>query len=136
MNNDTNQITGIGLIKNYIHRDNKYNIYNDRNYNRFVYKSINRADRNRIDSEVVAVIEQVLFKGAQHFKRSIGITIFNHKLLGRKINTEFEKVQCDEEGYKCGHCGELKKGHSCNAIMFSQEQYDFVIRHLIELFII
>jgi hypothetical protein len=39
MNNSTNQIEGIGLIKNRPLLDKHYLIYSDGNYNRYVYKS-------------------------------------------------------------------------------------------------
>ena len=45
MNNTTNQIEGIGLIKNFNHTDKYYLIHSDYNYNRYIYKSNYRLDR-------------------------------------------------------------------------------------------
>ena len=38
MNNDSNEIFGIGVIRNKMISDKKYYIYNSMEYNRFIYK--------------------------------------------------------------------------------------------------
>ena len=74
MNNESNQIIGIGKIINYVHADNKYKIYEDRNYNRYTYKGNKRIDReNIIDKENLEKLELRLFKGKNHLKRGQGI---------------------------------------------------------------
>jgi len=87
MNNDTNKIMGIGIIKN--KRDMKQNIKiyhnNDIYYNRFIYHSNKRIDRSEIPYlKMIKVFEELLFKGPRHFKRGLGITIFPWKRFSRK----------------------------------------------------
>ena len=48
MNNDSNTIEGIGLVRNRAYLDKYYNIYKEGNYNRFVYKSNYRLDRDKL----------------------------------------------------------------------------------------
>ena len=77
MNNSTNKIEGIGLIKNKL-ASKSYNIYDDNNYNRYVYKSNFRIDKNKFTPEINKVIEKlelILFKGKGHYKRGYGINI-------------------------------------------------------------
>ena len=46
MNNDTNKIMGIGLIRNFIKMDTTHSIYSDQNFNRFSYQG-KRTNRQR-----------------------------------------------------------------------------------------
>lgn len=72
MNNDTNKIIGIGLIKNRIYpKRNK--IYSDNNYNRFTYLGKKWIDSYLIDEVTLYNLEERLFKGKNHLKRSQGI---------------------------------------------------------------
>jgi|UniRef100_A0A6C0C5F9 hypothetical protein len=83
MNNDTNQIMGIGLVRNYI--NSKYNmcIYtSDTNYNRYIYNSSYRKDRVEINKKLLAALEIILFKGKGHYKRGQGITTIPWKRFG------------------------------------------------------
>ena len=83
MNNETNQITGIGLIRNIIAAQE--NIYNDNNYNRYTYSGNFRLSRDKIEElggiELIEVFELILFKGYTHIKRHSGITIIPESLL-------------------------------------------------------
>jgi len=84
MNNSINQIMGIGIINvgiQEIKTDKKnYRIYNDNNYNRFIYKSKYRID---FDNEYLSInfykkivlLEKLLFKGSRHSKRGQGINL-------------------------------------------------------------
>jgi hypothetical protein len=74
MNNDTNQIIGIGRLLNKVHTDKKYKIYEDQNYNRFTYRGKQRIDKDEIDSIELEKIEKRLFKSKKHLKRGQGIT--------------------------------------------------------------
>jgi len=77
MNNDLNQIMGIGMLKNYVHTDKYYKIYSDGNYNRYTYKSLFRIDKNdfkKKDKMYIQILETLIFKGSYHIKRSHGIT--------------------------------------------------------------
>jgi hypothetical protein len=74
MNNDANQIVGIGRIVNKVHMDKNYNVYSDNNYNRYTYQGKLRITRDQIPSEILETLEKRLFKGKHHLKRSQGIT--------------------------------------------------------------
>jgi hypothetical protein len=83
MNNEKNQIVGIGLIRNYISAD-KHFIYEDQNYHRYVYLGkyrITREEMEEKDEEMVKLFDLILFKGYTHIKRQTGITIISQKLL-------------------------------------------------------
>ena len=87
MNNTSNKIEGIGLIKN-MYQSDKYIVYDERNYNRYVYKSnyrINRDHLYRFNPFIVKALEYILFKGKTHLKRGSGITTVPEKLLKHQI---------------------------------------------------
>lgn len=77
MNNERNEIEGIGLIKNYVYFD--MNIYTDSNYNEYIYKGkhhIEREDMREEDRDgPLSSIEEKIFKGKKHLKRGGGITL-------------------------------------------------------------
>jgi len=75
MNNDENKIEGIGCIKNFIRYDLSDKIYEDNNYNRYIYRSSNRMDRKDIKDDVLIFLENIVFRGKGHLKRSHGISI-------------------------------------------------------------
>lgn len=82
MNNDTNQIMGIGVMTNAPSQPRT--IYPERNYNRFTYSGPIRIDRSEMAERMVTVgaysvefltiLEAVCFKGSTHSKRGTGIT--------------------------------------------------------------
>jgi len=77
MNNSTNKITGIGLIKNKIVTDKYYKVHDDANTNRFIYIGKYHLDREKIETEnpeLVYVLDEILFKGKTHSKRGLGLT--------------------------------------------------------------
>lgn len=83
MNNETNQIEGVGLIRNFISCDN-HSIYSDYNYNRYVYTGqyrVTREQMEKADKDVVDILDLILFKGYTHIKRHSGITMIPSKLL-------------------------------------------------------
>jgi hypothetical protein len=84
MNNDTNQIMGVGRIVNEIRADRSYRIYSDQNYNRYTYLGRQRLDRavimqTRTNAIIIETLERMLFYGARHAKRGQGI----HELPAR-----------------------------------------------------
>lgn len=90
MNNDTNQIEGIGLIKNMTINDKYYKIYSVGNYNRYVYIGNYYLDRESIydyNFALVLLLEILLFKGKNHLKRGSGFTTLSDKILN-KINSK------------------------------------------------
>jgi len=72
MNNETNKIIGIGLIKNKI-IPKHHKIYSDNNYNRYTYYGKKRINASDFDDKLLYELEQRLFKGKNHLKRSQGI---------------------------------------------------------------
>ena len=82
MNNETNKIMGIGMIRNHNRADKRYNIYSDGNYNRHNYRSEYRIDRVELveyDKQFVEIMEILVFKGYTHMKRGHGITLITDK---------------------------------------------------------
>lgn len=82
MNNETNKIMGIGLIRNML--CDPQDIYEDPNYNRFTYMGkyrITREQMEEYDKKIVEIFDLILFKGYTHIKRHSGITIIPPALL-------------------------------------------------------
>lgn len=81
MNNTTNTIEGIGIIvnKKIDKSKNKIRIYDDRNYNRYIYVGSYRIDKSDFIDETAKTIKKILeiflFKGSKHSKRGQGINI-------------------------------------------------------------
>jgi hypothetical protein len=87
MNNTSNQIEGIGFIKNNLRLDKYYKIYHEGNYNRYVFKGKYRINRDHlfaINPILVDTIENILFKEKTHLKRGMGFTSVPEKLLSNK----------------------------------------------------
>lgn len=84
MNNETNKIEGIGIIRNRL-SDNKYKLYSNTDYNRYVYVGEYWMSRQQIlnsdDPELVEIFDLILFKGKSHMKRQAGISVITKKLL-------------------------------------------------------
>ena len=99
MNNDKNKIEGIGLINNRTILDKNYHIYNDMDYNRYIYKGNCRLDISSISDEyfkrVIYVLEQLLFKGGRHCKRAHGITNLADWIINNKH--EFNFIKCMDD---------------------------------------
>ena len=90
MNNSTNKIEGIGLIRNANKHDKYYRIYGEGNFNRYTFTGkyrIDRSDLMFINSELVKTLENALFKGKCHSKRGDSITLFPIKMM-KKIFDE------------------------------------------------
>jgi hypothetical protein len=107
MNNDTDEITGIGKIYNIIKSENRSRIYSDENYNRIVYKGKKRIARKELlirNKNIIEYLERILFKGSRHFKRGCGVVNIPHIRLACKYK-ERERKQT-----QCGKCGEI--GHN------------------------
>lgn len=85
MNNETNKIEGVGIVRNNLVSDKKYNIYSNMDYNRYIYKGeyyLSREELVRLNEDYITKIENILFKGKSHLKRQSGISILTEKLLG------------------------------------------------------
>jgi len=96
MNNEKNKIEGIGLINNRLVLDKNYRIYNDMDYNRYIYKGRYRLDTSSINDDyykrVIYVLEQLVFKGERHCKRAQGITKLSDWIIDNKH--EFNFIKC------------------------------------------
>ena len=84
MNNDTNQVIGIGFIVKSIGFHDRKATYTRAWYNRVRYPQVARLDRAELDVDVettegpfnfLLLLEEVCFRGATHSKRSSGITL-------------------------------------------------------------
>ena len=92
MNNSTNIVEGIGFIQNKIVNNYRevYRIYQNGNYNRFIFKGFFHVSREELlqhsnTSRLVKILDTVLFKGKGHMKRGIGFNSLTNKILARKI---------------------------------------------------
>ena len=84
MNNETNKIEGIGLIKNLLVYDKRHKIYRNEEYNRYIYRGqywLSREQINMFNPEILDIFDNILFKGKSHLKCRIGITIITEKLF-------------------------------------------------------
>jgi hypothetical protein len=88
MNNFTNKIEGIGLIKNSPETKRYYKVHTDGNTNRYTYIGKYFIDRETIyeyNSPLIYALEEILFKGYTHSKRGAGMT---------RIPKQFLKLEC------------------------------------------
>lgn len=84
MNNSTNEIMGIGLIKNKLITDKVYKVQEDSNCNRYIYIGeyhISREILEDYNSHLVYILDEILFKGYTHSKRGSGLTKIPEKVL-------------------------------------------------------
>jgi len=84
MNNEQNRIEGIGLIRNLLVHEKRHKIYDNNEYNRYIYKGkywISREQINNLDYEILEIFDTILFKGKSHLKCRIGITIITERLF-------------------------------------------------------
>jgi hypothetical protein len=84
MNNETNKIEGIGLIKNLLVHDKRHYIHENDEYNRYIYKGnywLSRVQINEFEPKILEIFDNILFKGKSHLKCRIGITIITEKLF-------------------------------------------------------
>jgi len=88
MNNDTNKIMGIGLVRNHAY-SGLHRVYADGNYNRYVYVGkmrLSRQDFTEQEEKVFQIMDKLLFTGTRHMKRGHGLKAF-------PINTLYECSQ-------------------------------------------
>ena len=79
MNNTTNKIEGIGLVRNSCRLDLPFNVYGERDFNRFVFRGDHRIDREELPLNLVELLENILFVGKSHYKRGRSITTVGNK---------------------------------------------------------
>jgi len=94
MNNETNRIMGIGMVRNHP-ICNKYQVYSTDNYNRYVFAGKHRIDRSEMneDEETIMKLFDILcFTGNRHMKRGQGLQSFPTDMLYR-CSKELDLVQ-------------------------------------------
>lgn len=94
MNNETNRVIGIGLIRNKIIP--KIWIYEHGNYNRNTYIGKRRIDRSEMtdtEEKVMEILDSYCFKGNGHLKRGQGITSFPVKYLFESYEKQLDILQ-------------------------------------------
>ena len=101
MNNSTNKIEGIGLIKNKPETEKYYKVHSDSNTNRFTYIGKYFMSREIIDQYkpmLVYILDEILFKGYTHSKRGTGMTLLPEKIIhsdlcrGMNIKNEIKNL--------------------------------------------
>ena len=95
MNNDTNQIMGIGMIQNRPNQGKR--IYEDNNYNRCTYFGKYRIDRKTMtetEETVIAWLDKQCFYVKKHLKLGQGLTAFPFSTLYRCL---YSKTLEEEE---------------------------------------
>ena len=115
MNNETNMIMGIGLIKNIYNYRNRTRIYSSMCWNQFVYKTEYHIDRTTILKnekwgKIIKFLELFLFYGSRHFKRGQGCVIIPDDRISTyqsQLETATKRKQI------CSKCGLPRKGHKC-----------------------
>jgi hypothetical protein len=100
MNNNKNRIEGIGLIRNLLVHDRRHRIYDNNEYNRYIYRGkywLSREQIKEFDNEILEIFDTILFKGKSHLKCRIGITVIS-KMLFVHWDYEYDvlknKVRC------------------------------------------
>lgn len=109
MNNDKNRIEGIGLIRNFIASDKYYKVYENSDFNRYIYKSeyrVSREELMELNSDLVECIETMCFKGKTHQKRLPGITVMSDKLLATLGTTSGKITEQIKESFMLKYRGE------------------------------
>ena len=166
MNNETNHIVGIGLIQNTFHPEFRSRIYTpNHDYNNYVFKSpyhIEREQLIKINNKAILFLENILFKGYTHLKRTSCFSLSHNRILiAPDINNNSIKI-ITKKVYKCSICGLPKKnhickgkqyivknnisicphchkpkkrGHICDAIVKNKKNLNFIISFLRQLFI-
>lgn len=83
MRNDKNKIRGVGLVRNAPILRQYHQIYDDRNYNRFTYKSeyrVSRSDMTKDEKRIMRLLDLAVFKGSRHLKRGQGIIVLPNRI--------------------------------------------------------
>ena len=83
MNNDTNRIMGMGMVRNHA-LIKKHRVYSNENYNLYAYLGKHRIDRSEMDEkeeQIMKVFDILCFTGARHMKRLQGMKMFPVDML-------------------------------------------------------
>lgn len=86
MINDTNTIAGIGIVQNTLEVKRYVSLYENTNYNNYVYDSKYRIDASEFTPEeraIILIFEIILFTGSTHLKRGQGITTVSEAFISK-----------------------------------------------------
>ncbi len=95
MNNTTNKIEGIGLVRNSCRLDLCFNVYNEGDFNRYVFRGDHHLSRDELSFDLVSLLEHILFVGKSHYKRGRSITSVGDKFF--KKCQEIGDIKADIE---------------------------------------
>jgi len=112
MNNSTNMIQGIGLIKNKSETTKYYKVHSDGNINRYTYIGQYFISRNilyELNSRLVHVLEEILFKGKTHSKRGSGLMLIPQKVLKFDICKDLDIKKEIKQIFTCHYKDNFKK---------------------------
>ena len=100
MNNETNKMMGIGLVKNITPEYNKHVVYENERYNAFTYQGgyhIGVGEMTEEEKMVISKLEMLCFKGKRHQKRMVGIKAFPMDILYNYKNRQENSVDFIQE---------------------------------------
>jgi hypothetical protein len=95
MNNETNQIVGIGIVKNFPVRSEEVGvkIYDNDYFNSYIYHGKYHISRKEIlkrsDWKVLMYLENLVFKGSKHLKRTEGFSLKKKRISSTPPFSEF-----------------------------------------------
>ena len=81
MNNTSNKIEGIGLVRNNVRLDLTFEVYKEGDFNRYVFRGDHRLNREELPKDLAQLLENILFVGKSHYKRGRSITSVGDKFF-------------------------------------------------------
>jgi hypothetical protein len=81
MNNTSNKIEGIGLVRNNVRLDITFEVYEEGDFNRYVFRGDHRLNRKELPDDLVSLLEHILFVGKSHYKRGRSVTSVGNKFF-------------------------------------------------------
>lgn len=117
MNNETNQVMGIGLIKNYLKMEKRNKIYDEQYYNNYTYVGKQHLNRNEIQKQTLDHLECMLFYGKGHLKRGKGIQQIPASLIETNIHTFKNIFQDFQHKYQVKIQDPIKCGGNKNHVL-------------------
>lgn len=90
MNNSENKVIGIGLVRNAPSCPYLIRPYRNMNFNRYVFTGDYRISRDEIPTNLLNILEKLLFYGKTHMKRGCGITTLSNKIMRHHVLCEID----------------------------------------------
>lgn len=92
MNNTIDKIMGIGYLYNHLRLSHKEKIHENEYQNRYIYKGKMRVDREDLDSDILKLLELLVFKTSGHYKRNRSIIQLPLRRLGKQTKQKEEII--------------------------------------------